>query len=82
MLFAGATEGRRATVSAPDVLFVPLIHIIMPACEYSIYAVAVYLIFGCFLAGAGARFLAIIGAFIITYNVHTRVFVVVVCELD
>ena len=48
MLFAGAAEGRRATVSAPAVLFAPLIHNMLPAREPCICSAAMYLILvGC-----------------------------------
>ena len=48
VLFAGAAEGRRATVSAPAVLFAPLSHNMLPAREPDTRFAAVYvLLVGC-----------------------------------
>ena len=48
MLFSGAAEGRRATVSAPAVLFAPLTHDMLPAREPDTCFAAVYvLLVGC-----------------------------------
>ena len=48
MLFSGAAEGRRATVSAPAVLFAPLTHDMLPAREPDTRFAAVYvLLVGC-----------------------------------
>ena len=44
MLFAGAAEGRRATVSAPAVLFAPLSHNMLPAREPDTCFAAVYVL--------------------------------------
>ena len=60
MLFSGAAEGRRATVSAPAVLFAPLSHNMLPAREPDIFSAVVYvLLVGCRscsrLFGHGAR---------------------------
>ena len=48
MLFPGAAEGGRATVSAPVVLFAPLNHNMLPIREPTIRLAAVYLLLvGC-----------------------------------
>ena len=48
VLFLGATEGRRATASAPAVLFAPLTHDMLPACEPDTCFAALYvLLVGC-----------------------------------